>query len=235
MRRSVCERAYLPDPGEIDVFRAGGPPLLSLETQRPVADAELIAFSASFENDYPNLVSLFEHLDVRGDIAFGARRVPATEHRVSIEHAIELLGLGGLLDREPSTLSGGERQRVAIARALAVSPKLLLMDEPLAAVDLTRKQEILPWIESLHRDLDIPVIHVSHLPEEVARFADHVVLIDATGVVARSRSWSSSWPSRFSPKRSPKLPKRVPTPTPSTAPNRATSTASQRTIRKCGW
>ena len=127
--------------------------------------------------------SLFEHLDVRGNIAFGTKRIPAAKRRVSMDQAIELLDVGRLLERKPVSLSGGERQRVAIARALAVSPELLLMDEPLAAVDFSRKQEILPWIESLHRELDIPVIHVSHLPEEVARFADHVVLLGDGGVL----------------------------------------------------
>ena len=128
--------------------------------------------------------SLFDHLDVRGNIEYGARRIPAAERRVPPEHAIELLDLGRLLNRRPDALSGGERQRVAIARALAVSPRLLLMDEPLAAVDQTRKQEILPYIESLHRELDIPVIHVSHLPDEVARFADRLVLMREGRVLA---------------------------------------------------
>lgn len=128
--------------------------------------------------------SLFEHLDVRRNIAYGTRRIPADERKVSMQQAIELLDVGKLLDRKPASLSGGERQRVAITRALAVSPKLLLMDEPLAAVDVSRKQEILPYIESLHRELEIPVIHVSHLPEEVAQFADFVVLIGDGGVLA---------------------------------------------------
>jgi molybdate transport system ATP-binding protein len=128
--------------------------------------------------------SLFEHLDVRRNIAFGAKRIAEEKQRVSIEQAVELLDVGRLMDRKPASLSGGERQRVAIARALAVSPELLLMDEPLAAVDVSRKQEILPYIESLHRELDIPVIHVSHLPEEVAQFADHLVLLGDGGVQA---------------------------------------------------
>ena len=128
--------------------------------------------------------SLFDHLDVQRNITFGFRRIASANRRVAVEQAIELLDLQSLLARRPAELSGGERQRVAIARALAVSPDLLLMDEPLAAVDVSRKQEILPYIESLHRELDIPVLHVSHLPEEVARFADHVVLIGTEGVIA---------------------------------------------------
>jgi len=128
--------------------------------------------------------SLFEHLSVRGNLEYGVRRLAPGERRVSLEKAVELLEIGNLLHRKPGKLSGGERQRVAIARALAVSPKLLLMDEPLAAVDASRKQEILPYIESLHRELDIPVIHVSHLPEEVTRLADHLVLMDSGKVTA---------------------------------------------------
>jgi len=128
--------------------------------------------------------SLFDHLSVAGNLEYGRKRVPEPERTISLERAIALLGIGPLLQRRPVTLSGGERQRVAIARALAVSPRLLLMDEPLAAVDLERRQEILPWIEALHRELDIPVLHVSHAPEEVARLADHLVLMRAGRVVA---------------------------------------------------
>jgi molybdate transport system ATP-binding protein len=128
--------------------------------------------------------SLFEHLNVKGNLEYGFRRIPRNLRRVSLDRAIDLLEIGQLLDRSPLTLSGGERQRVSIARALAVSPELLLMDEPLAAVDYDRKQEILPYIESLHRELDIPVIHVSHLPEEVGRLADHLVLLQNGRVTA---------------------------------------------------
>lgn len=128
--------------------------------------------------------SLFEHLTVQGNIEYGLNRVPPSARSISLERAIDLLGIGPLLRRGPATLSGGERQRVAIARALAVSPRLLLLDEPLAAVDLERRQEILPWIETLHRELEIPIVHVSHSPEEVARLADHLVLMRAGRVAA---------------------------------------------------
>ena len=128
--------------------------------------------------------SLFEHLSVKGNLEYGTRRIAKDIRHVSLDEAIELLEIGHLLQRKPATLSGGERQRVAIARALAVSPELLLMDEPLAAVDVNRKQEIIPYIESLHRELDIPMIYVSHLPEEVSRVADHIVLLESGKVAA---------------------------------------------------
>lgn len=128
--------------------------------------------------------SLFPHLDVRRNLEYGVKRLPKAARKVSVERAIELLSIGNLLGRKPDRLSGGERQRVAIARALAVSPRLLLMDEPLAALDKNRKQEILPYIESLHSELDIPVIYVSHSSDEVARLADHLVLMESGRVVA---------------------------------------------------
>ena len=128
--------------------------------------------------------SLFAHLDVAGNLDFGLRRVAPARRRVPLEQAIELLGLRTLMQRMPGTLSGGERQRVAIARALATSPRLLLMDEPLASLDIARKAEILPYLERLHDELDMPVLYVSHAPDEVARLADHLVLLDAGRVTA---------------------------------------------------
>jgi molybdate transport system ATP-binding protein len=121
--------------------------------------------------------SLFPHLSVLGNLRYGMKRV-ISERKVGLEQAVELLGIGHLLERKPDHLSGGERQRVAIARALAVSPRLLLMDEPLAALDLKRKQEILPYLERLHDELEIPVLYVSHSPDEVARLADHLVVME---------------------------------------------------------
>ncbi|WP_278536672.1 molybdenum ABC transporter ATP-binding protein, partial [Delftia acidovorans] len=128
--------------------------------------------------------SLFPHLTVRRNIDYGMRRTPAARRKVSQDQAVSLLGIGHLMDRMPSTLSGGERQRVAIARALATSPRVLLMDEPLAALDAQRKAEVLPYLDQLRRELDIPVLYVSHSIDEVARLAQHLVLLKAGGIVA---------------------------------------------------
>ena len=128
--------------------------------------------------------NLFSHLSIRHNLLYGQSRVPAANRRVGFEHMVELLGIGPLLERLPAGLSGGERQRVAIARALLTSPRLLLMDEPLAALDLKRKQEILPYLERLHAELDIPLIYVSHAPDEVAQLADHIVVMEAGRVIA---------------------------------------------------
>ncbi|MFJ4193920.1 molybdenum ABC transporter ATP-binding protein [Pseudomonas sp. NPDC089534] len=121
--------------------------------------------------------SLFPHLSVLANLQFGLKRIARRERRVDLGQATELLGIGHLLDRHPQNLSGGERQRVGIARALLTSPKLLLMDEPLAALDSQRKNEILPYLQRLHDELDIPVLYVSHAQDEVARLADHLVLL----------------------------------------------------------
>jgi len=128
--------------------------------------------------------ALFPHLDVRRNLEYGLRRIAAAERRIALDQVVDLLGIGGLMARRPATLSGGERQRVAIARALATSPRLLLMDEPLAALDAQRKADILPYLERLHEALKIPVIYVSHALDEVARLADHLVLMDAGRVLA---------------------------------------------------
>lgn len=129
--------------------------------------------------------SLFDHLTVEGNLRFGFDRTPAAARRHDWRHGLELLGIGHLLSRRPHELSGGERQRVAMARALATSPRLLLMDEPLAALDAARKAEILPWLEQLHERLDIPVVYVTHSADEVARLADHLVLLENGRAVAQ--------------------------------------------------
>lgn len=127
--------------------------------------------------------SLFPHLSVRENLEYGMKRAGNKEAQ-GFDACIDLLGIRALLERAPERLSGGERQRVAIARALLTRPRLLLMDEPLAALDLKRKLEILPYLEKLHDELDIPVLYVSHAPDEVARLADHLVLMEGGRVVA---------------------------------------------------
>jgi molybdate transport system ATP-binding protein len=128
--------------------------------------------------------SLFPHLTVTGNLRYGLARIAAAERRVDLDTVAQLLGIGHLLQRMPAALSGGERQRAAIARALLTSPRLLILDEPLASLDQKRKLEILPYLERLHDELDIPVLYVSHAPEEVARLADHLVLLDAGRAIA---------------------------------------------------
>jgi molybdate transport system ATP-binding protein len=157
--------------------------------------------------------SLFPHLSVQGNLDYGVKRRPVAHRPASADifspprsqdqlaaphggsgglgrpgadfsSIIDLLGIGHLLDRKPDRLSGGERQRVAIARALLRLPRLLLMDEPLAALDLARKEEILPYLEQLHETLKIPILYVSHAPDEVARLADHIVVLDAGRALA---------------------------------------------------
>lgn len=122
--------------------------------------------------------ALFDHLDVAGNLRYGQRRIAAALRRVAFDEAVALLGIGNLLGRAVSRLSGGQRQRVAIARALLTSPRLLLMDEPLASLDVASRHEILPYLERLHDELAMPVFYVSHASDEVARLADHLVLVD---------------------------------------------------------
>jgi len=128
--------------------------------------------------------ALFPHLDVAANLAYGRQRSGADAQRIALDAVVGLLGIGHLMARRPDTLSGGERQRVAIARALATGPRLLLMDEPLAALDAQRKAEILPYLERLHRELALPVVLVTHALDEAARLADHLVLLREGQVLA---------------------------------------------------
>jgi molybdate transport system ATP-binding protein len=127
--------------------------------------------------------SLFPHLSVMGNLQYGRQRTSQAAS-FNLSQVIELLGIETLLSRKPDALSGGERQRVAIARALAVNPRLLLMDEPLAALDMQRKHEILPYLERMQKTLDIPIIYVTHAPDEVARLAQHIVMLEHGKVTA---------------------------------------------------
>jgi molybdate transport system ATP-binding protein len=127
---------------------------------------------------------LFPHLTVRQNLLYGRWFTPAAERRESLEHVVALLGIDALLERGPALLSGGERQRVAIGRALLTSPHLLLMDEPLAALDEARKSEILPYIERLRDDARVPIVYVSHSVPEITRLATTMVLLSDGKVAA---------------------------------------------------
>jgi molybdate transport system ATP-binding protein len=120
---------------------------------------------------------LFPHLSVRQNLHYGRWFAPKGTRAEDPGRVIDLLGIESLLDRRPANLSGGEKQRVAIGRALLASPRLLLMDEPLAALDEERKAEILPFLERLRDEAGIPIVYVSHAVAEVARLADRVVLM----------------------------------------------------------
>lgn len=129
--------------------------------------------------------SLFEHLTVQGNLNYARKRAHRGQVLLADDQVVEMMGISPLLNRHAAQLSGGERQRVAIARALLINPQLLLMDEPLAALDTARKQEILPYLENLRAELDIPIIYVSHALDEVARLADHMVVLDEGKVKAQ--------------------------------------------------
>ena len=135
--------------------------------------------------------SLLPHLSVSDNLNFGLKRALKTSGNAqpdaakALQASIELLGIGNLLQRMPDQLSGGERQRVAIARAIAMQPQLLLMDEPLASLDAARRQEIFPWLSKLRDELKMPMLYVTHSADEVARLADHLVVLDKGNVKAQ--------------------------------------------------
>lgn len=127
--------------------------------------------------------SLFDHLNVRENLLYGLKRIADKGSRKRLDDAVDLLGIGHLLERRTSELSGGERQRCAIARSLVIKPAALFMDEPLAALDHARRLEIMPWIERIKNELRIPVLYVTHAEEEVMRMADRLAIIDNGRVV----------------------------------------------------
>jgi molybdate transport system ATP-binding protein len=135
--------------------------------------------------------SLLPHLTVSDNLNFGLKRALKASGNAqpdaakALQASIELLGIGNLLQRMPDQLSGGERQRVAIARAIAMQPQLLLMDEPLASLDAPRRQEIFPWLSKLRDELKMPMLYVTHSADEVARLADHLVVLDKGSVKAQ--------------------------------------------------
>ena len=139
--------------------------------------------------------SLFPHLTVRQNLDYGARRCAkrgrGNEGKIDLGRFIDILGIGHLMDRKPETLSGGERQRTALARSLAANPEILLLDEPLAALDQDRKEEIMPYLESL-RELTLPIIYVSHAQDEIERLADRIVRMQRPGTPAVIRERQSA-------------------------------------------
>ena len=127
---------------------------------------------------------LFPHMSVTSNLLYGWRRNGHPGGERAVSELVELLGVGHLLDRRPSALSGGERQRIALGRALLADPQVLLLDEPMAALDAERKAEIMPYLERLRDEARIPILYVSHSLEEVTRLADHMILLAAGKVAA---------------------------------------------------
>jgi molybdate transport system ATP-binding protein len=128
---------------------------------------------------------LFPHLSVVGNLRYGERRAAPAPRVVGFDEVVSLLGLGSLLRRKPWQLSGGERQRVSFGRALLSQPRLLLLDEPMASLDVARREEVLPYLEALRDRLSIPMVYVSHEFEAVLRIATHLVLLDGGRVLAQ--------------------------------------------------
>jgi len=128
---------------------------------------------------------LFPHLNVLANLRYGERRAPADDRRIAFDKVVGLLALQSLLQRRPFALSGGERQRVALGRALLSQPRLLLLDEPLASLDAARRDEVIPYLETLRDEFALPIVYVSHQFDEVLRLASHVVLMDRGQVTAQ--------------------------------------------------
>lgn len=130
---------------------------------------------------------LFPHLTVMGNLLYGFRRSAEKREALVFARVVDLMGVGPLLKRATGALSGGEKQRVAVARALLSQPRLLLMDEPLSALDRDARTEILPYLETLHREMGLPVVYVTHDISELERLADHMVLVEKGRVLAAGR------------------------------------------------
>jgi molybdate transport system ATP-binding protein len=183
--RSGCGKSTLisliagllrPDSGHVQI---GNDVLVATERDLHV-DARHRRIGVMFQD-----ARLFPHLDVLGNLRYGARRVPrGVPALLKFDDVIGLLGLEPLVARRPHELSGGEKQRVAMGRALLSQPRLLLLDEPLASVDMARREEVLPYLERLRDNFSIPIVYVSHQFDEVLRLATRVVLLDAGRVVA---------------------------------------------------
>lgn len=160
--------------------------LLLVDTQRKICLApEKRRIGYVFQD-----ARLFPHYSVRGNLRYGM----AADMAAQFDSITDLLGINHLLKRYPRTLSGGEKQRVAIGRALLSGPQILLMDEPLAALDLPRKRELLPYLERLAADVNIPILYITHSLEEIVRLAEHVLVLD-NGQVLASGELEQVWAS----------------------------------------
>jgi molybdate transport system ATP-binding protein len=171
--------------------------LLRPDEGRIVADGRVLADSAAriFLPKHRRRIGyvfqdarLFPHMTVGQNLRYGRFFTPAVERYGDMDGVVQLLGIGHLLDRRPGLLSGGEKQRVAIGRALLASPRLILMDEPLASLDDRRKAEIMPYIERLRDETKIPIVYVSHSVAEVARLATDIVVLDEGKVAASGQT-----------------------------------------------
>ena len=128
---------------------------------------------------------LFPHLSVRSNLKYGMKLIPSSQRFVDFDQVVDMLGIEHLLERRPAKLSGGEKQRVAIGRALLTNPLMLLLDEPLASLDLTRKREILPFIQRMCKEFERPILYVSHDRNEILQLASQLVVL-ANGRVIES-------------------------------------------------
>jgi molybdate transport system ATP-binding protein len=192
-----------PTPGVVALFGRSGSGkstlvhiiagLLDADAGRVALDDRLILDTATNVSEPPERrrigvvfqdSRLFPHLSVAGNLNYGRKRA-APPFFVTLDAVADLLGIGGLMHRRTHQLSGGERQRVAIGRALLSQPRLLLLDEPLASLDASRRGELLPYLESLRDQLAIPMAYVSHDFDEVLRLATHLVLMDCGRTLAQ--------------------------------------------------
>ena len=167
---------FRPDSGEIvlharDLYR---------DTPKSFVQPEKRRIGLVFQDG-----ALFPHMSVADNVMYGWKRTPEGERRIDVDHVVELLGLRPLMERSPSSLSGGERQRVAFARALAMSPGLLLLDEPMASLDARLRGVVISYLRRIHEDLGIPMIYVSHSISEVLALADDALVL-ADGKVGAS-------------------------------------------------
>lgn len=131
---------------------------------------------------------LFPHMSVHSNLAYGMRLIPKEKRKISMDQVVALLGVEHLLSRRPKNLSGGEKQRVGIGRALLTSPSVMLMDEPLASLDESRKEELLPFISRISTDFSMPIIYVSHVLHEIHRLTNAVVRLRDGHVVGNEPS-----------------------------------------------